>query len=355
MEVLLDVALVIVGFGLVGWVVLTAIKTFVVPRAQRVWLARAVFVIIRLPLDAWVRRHPEHTDRVFALYAPVALLALPVVWSYVIAIGFALVFYGLDVRPWSEALITSGSSLLTLGFERPESGLAVAVTFLEALIGLGVVALVIGYLPTIYGAFARREALVGSLETSAGVPPSAVEMLVRYERIGLTHRYEETWRDWTRWFADIEESHSSQASLPFFRSPQPQMSWLTAAGCVLDTAAFIDAVIDRPTTPEARLLIRQGYVTLRRIANNYGIDYPADPQQGDPISVSRTEWDAAVAQLEAAGIPLKTDREQAWRDWAGWRVNYDEPLIMLCAWMWAPPAPWSSDRRVELPRVRLFT
>ena len=44
-----------------------------------------------------------------------------------------------------------------------------------------------------------------------------------------------------------------------------------------------------------------------------------------------------------AGLPLK-DRDQAWRDFAGWRVNYDEPLIRLATLTEAPLAPWSSDR-----------
>ncbi len=344
MEMAIRIALGVVGLVLVIWVQLTAILTFVVPRAQRASLSAAIFLLIRIPFDMWVRRFPDSADGVLALYAPFALVALPIVWAFLVGVGFALQFFALGIGSWSEAFVTSGSSLLTLGFARPQGAAAMALTFCEALMGLGIVALVIGYLPTIYGAFARREVLVGSLEAPAGVPPSAVEMLVRHELIGLTHRYERIWSEWQQWFADVEESHSSQMSLPFFRSPQPGLSWVTAAGCVLDAASLLNAVVDRPATPDSRLLIRQGFLTMRRIAGNYQLPFPADPQQGDPISITREEFDAALGELEAAGVPLKADRDQAWLDWAGWRVNYDAALLGLCVITWAPPARWSSDR-----------
>jgi hypothetical protein len=49
-------------------------------------------------------------------------------------------------------------------------------------------------------------------------------------------------------------------------------------------------------------------------------------------------------QLSSAGLPIKADREQVWRDFAGWRVNYDRALILLCGLVMAPQATWSSDR-----------
>jgi hypothetical protein len=58
-----------------------------------------------------------------------------------------------------------------------------------------------------------------------------------------------------------------------------------------------------------------------------------------------------VARLAAGGVPLKADREQAWRDFSGWRVNYDMVLILLAGLTKAPPAPWSSDRAIR-PRIQ---
>ncbi|HZY07532.1 MAG TPA: hypothetical protein VFE69_07295, partial [Ilumatobacteraceae bacterium] len=39
---------------------------------------------------------------------------------------------------------------------------------------------------------------------------------------------EDLFERWEAWFIDVEESHTSQPSLSFFRSPHPQRSWITA-------------------------------------------------------------------------------------------------------------------------------
>ena len=41
---------------------------------------------------------------------------------------------------------------------------------------------------------------------------------------------------------------------------------------------------------------------------------------------------------------LKSDRDECWRNFAGWRVNYDTPLVALAGLTDAPAVPWSSDR-----------
>jgi hypothetical protein len=165
---------------------------------------------------------------------------------------------------------------------------------------------------------------------------------------------EELFRSWERWFIDVEESHTSFSALVFFRSPQPERSWITAAGCVLDTASITLAAIDRPRSGHAQIMIRTGYLCLRRLSDYFGIRYDASPSPDDPISVTRREFDLVLVELEAAGVPLKADRDQAWRDFAGWRVNYDVQLISLAALVFAPPAPWSSDRGAVSPKPKIF-
>ena len=75
----------------------------------------------------------------------------------------------------------------------------------------------------------------------------------------------------------------------------------------------------------------------------------------DPISVTRDEFDELYAKLADAGVPVRADRDQAWRDFVGWRVNYDRVLISLAAFVMAPYAPWVSDRSpiVPLPHYTL--
>jgi len=48
--------------------------------------------------------------------------------------------------------------------------------------------------------------------------------------------------------------------------------------------------------------------------------------------------------LARHGVPLKDDRDLAWQDFAGWRVNYDTVLLALCLLTTAPYRPWSSDQ-----------
>jgi hypothetical protein len=258
-------------------------------------------------------------------------------------------YWALGDGTWYESFVISGSSLLTLGFAGAEGWLNVLLIFTEATLGLIMVAILIAYLPTIYAAFARRESAVSMLEVRAGSPPSAVELLLRYNRLHGLDGLGDLWITWELWFTELEESHTSLAALVFFRSPKPDHSWVTAAGTVLDAAALTNALVDTPHNLRADLTLRAGYLALRSIADFFSIRYETHPQPGDAISISLDEFEAAVAQLRAGGVPLRTDLEQAWRDFAGWRVNYDRVLIALAHITMAPFAPWSSDRRSQDP------
>jgi hypothetical protein len=135
----------------------------------------------------------------------------------------------------------------------------------------------------------------------------------------------------------------------YFRSPHSERNWVTAAGIVLDTAALLLAVVDVPWSPRAALVIRSGSLSLRRISGTFRIPYDPNPRPDDPITISRREFDNLCVELVAADVPLKPDRDQAWKDFAGWRVNYDPVLVGLARMVVAPPARWSSDRTIELP------
>jgi hypothetical protein len=120
---------------------------------------------------------------------------------------------------------------------------------------------------------------------------------------------------------------------------------VTASGAVLDGASLRASTVDRPRSPDAELCIRAGYIALRRIADFFGVDHNPDPHWPEvSISIDRREFDQVCRELAEAGVPLKRDLEQAWRDFAGWRVNYDRVLLALAALTMAPYAPWSSDR-----------
>lgn len=337
----------------------SALRTVVVPRAESSFLTRAVFTGVRKVFDLRVRKAAawEDADRVMARYAPVALIALPAVWIGAVLLAFTPMFWALGSDFPREAFTRSGSSLLTLGFAFARDLPETVLSFAAATIGLGLVALLISYLPSIHAEFSRREVLVGQLDTRAGTPPDPAELLLRAFRIGWLDQLEDLWVEWDRWFVEVEESHSSNVALPFFRSQHPERSWITAAGCILDTAALRSSCLQLPRTFRAELCLRSGYLALRRIADAFDISYDADPRPDDPISVTRDEFDAVWDKLAAQGAPMVADPDQAWRDFAGWRVNYDFVLLRLCALVVAPVAPWSSDRspsgyRMPLRRSR---
>lgn len=343
-------AVFVVGLGTVLLVLLSAVRTVVLPRGAPVMLSRLLFVAVRKLFDLRLRfaRTYVRRDEVMAYYAPVVLLLLPGLWLTLVLAGFGGMFWAVDDGSVRDAFIMSGSSITTLGFAAPDRGFDAVLAVIEAVIGLGLVALLISYLPSIYASFQRRELQVAMLEVRAGDPPSAPTMIVRHHRIGNLDRSDALFATFEEWFADIEETHTSHPALVFFRSPLPGRSWITAAGAVLDGAALMLSTVElRTTSAQAQLCLRAGYLSLRRIADFFAIPHDPDPGPDDPISIDRREFDAVCDELRAAGVPLKDDLDQAWRDFRGWRVNYDQVLVTLAGFTMAPLAPWSSDRSVH--------
>jgi len=346
MFLLLRVIVFIFGALLVVFTLFSAIRTLVLPRAAPDAIYSLVFRLVRWIFDLRLRFSSSYLarDQIMAYYAPIALLTLLPVWLIMVTLGYTGMYWALGVPTWYEAFLLSGSSLLTLGFARANDFWQLNLVFSEATFGLLLIALLIAYLPSMYSAFQRRAAAVSLLEVRAGTPPSAVEMLLRFNRIHGIDRLTDQWRAWETWFADLQESHSSLPALVFFRAPQPEHSWITAAGAVLDAAALSRSTLDIPQDFQADLCLRAGYLALRHIADYFQITYNPDPTPGDPISISRAEFEAAYEQLASNGVPVIPDRDQAWQDYTGWRVNYDQVLIKLAELVMAPPAPWSSDR-----------
>ncbi|HET9249768.1 MAG TPA: hypothetical protein VFP13_07515 [Actinomycetota bacterium] len=345
------------GAVLVAGAIGSAVKTVVLPRATPSRITRSVFIALRwvFRLIARPRMDYRRRDRRLGAYAPVALIATLVTWLTLVLLGFTLIFWAIEQSGWLDALELSGSSLFTLGFSGPEHVITTVLIFVEAALGLFLLALLITYLPTLYGAFSRREVGITALEVRAGSPPSALEMIWRYWRLERLPEIHEVWAEWERWFVDVEETHTSYPALAFFRSSHPDNSWVTAAGAVLDGAALVLSSVEVRRDVKAEFCIRSGYLCLRAIADFFQIPYDPDPDPEDPISIRRDEWETLLMHLEEAGVPLKADREQAWRDFAGWRVNYDTVLIALASLTEAPPALWSSDRgpsRIRPPVLR---
>lgn len=340
-------AVFLIGLVVVVGALGSALRSFVLPRSAPDSLTRFVFLTIRRLFQFrlhWSRTYADR-DRVMAFYAPISLLFLPPAWLFLVTLGYTCMYWALGIETWGRAFVLSGSSILTLGFATADTLPQTVLIFTEATVGLILVAMLIAYLPTMYAAFSERETAVTMLESSAGSPPSAVELILRLHRNDGLGKLTSFWERWELWFAQLDENHTSLAALVFFRSPQPDQSWVTAAGAVLDAASLSLSTLELPFDPQAALCIRAGYLALRHIADFFRVPYNPDPHYPDqPISISRAEFDAVYELMADRGVPLKPDRDQAWLDFAGWRVNYDQSLIALATLTMAPEAPWSSDR-----------
>ena len=232
MHIAFEILLIVVGVVAVFIVLDAALRTFVLPRGAPVLFTIIIFRSVHATLSLFARpnRSYEARDRVMALYAPLALLTFPAVALVIVFLAFACFFEASEVNGWHDALLTSGSSLFTLGFERPAGLGSAFIAFTEAAIGLGLLAVLIAYLPTIYGSFSRREAMVTQLSVRAGTPPTAWRALELAHRAGYLNDLDPVWNEWMQWFCELSETHTSLGALAFFRSPNPQRSWITAAG-----------------------------------------------------------------------------------------------------------------------------
>jgi hypothetical protein len=343
--VIVDVLVFLLGVALVFTTLRSAIRTFLVPRALQAHLSRALFVSVRriFRLRANRRHSYEQRDRVMAYYAPIALFTLLTVWLLLVETGYTAMFWALHVRPLGRAFVLSGSSLFTLGFARGQGLPVETLSFTEAALGLMLLAVLITYLPSLYQAFSRREAGVTKLEVRTRSASGAGVLELSWI-VGEMEGLKELWPAWENWFVDVDESHTTFPTLVFFRSPHPEQSWITAAGTILDAASLHVSSVDAARSPDPEYMIRAGYVCLLHIAEFFNLPADKDPAATDPISVTREEYDAAWERLAAAGIPMKPDRDQAWRDFAGWRVNYDRALVSIARLVMAPVSEWSSDR-----------
>src|SRR5258706_8860073 len=218
METFIHSLVFVVGLVTVVLTLFSALSTFVLPRAARSQLNRIVFGLLRRIFEFILHftKTYELRDAIMAYYAPIGVLLLLPTWYLLILLGYAAIYWSFGMGSVFAAIRLSGSSLFTLGFDIAKTPWVTFVVFSEAILGLMLVGLLIAYLPTMYAAFSRREQAVNMLEVRAGTPPSALEMLQRFNRIHGLDKLADYWRLWEAWFADVEESHTTLPALVFF-------------------------------------------------------------------------------------------------------------------------------------------
>jgi hypothetical protein len=330
----------------------SVVSALVVPRRSRDRISRGVLVSV----DSAYRRATARVrdfarrDRILATQAPASILLQLLVWLTLFYVGFALLLQALDRGGLPSALAQAGSSLLTLGYAGPSDAPLTVVDYLAAASGLVVVALQVGYLPTLYSSFNRRETEVTLLAGRAGTPPWGPEILAR-TRFGFESGDEgavmdDFYRQWERWSADLSESHTNYPVLVRFRSPDPLASWVVALIAVLDSAALWLALSPvRAPRREARLALRMGFSALHSLAETLDMPVDRDPDPDGELQLSYTEYLHGVARIASTTFPMDRTPEQAWPDFRGWRVNYEAVAYALADRLDAVPAQWTGPRR----------
>jgi hypothetical protein len=336
------VALLIVTLG-------NVVGTLVVPRGIDSNISRwsdaavdAAFILATSRMRRKTRR-----EAIFAWQGPITLLARLSVWIVLLWTAYAFV-----LLPFAgpAAFSEAGSSMFTLGYAPPTSVVTTLIEYLAAFTGVIVVGLQVGYLPTIYAAFNRRETEVTMLTSRAGVPAWGPELLLR-TRWGIQDTdpgayLDDLFQRWERWAAEVGESHTTYVTLVRFRSPRPLSHWVTSLIAVMDAAAIHLAVApNSPPGISARLCLRMGFTALNQIAEAMRLPFDFDPDPDHPISVSRAEFGEAVAMLRGIGYPIERTDDEAWVHFRGWRVNYDRAALGIARAVDAPPAMWTGLRR----------
>lgn len=326
----------------------SVLRTLVVPRGVSSLLARGILTAARAPFTGAARllRSYRARDRLLLWSAPAGLLALLWSWLGLLIVGYALMDYGFRAeRGASTAFREAGSSLLTLGFATRGHPADTALDFAAAATGPVIIALLIGYLPTLYATYSRRESEVTLLQSRAGDPAWGPELLARHQLVTSLDALPQLYADWERWAADLSESHTTYPMLVHFRSPQPLRSWVTSMLAVLDSAALYLAMAPGRAPVEARMCLRMGFVALRDIASVEGIRYDPDPMPGTPITLPYGDFVDAYGGLVALGFPAERPVAEAWEHFRGWRVNYESVAFALARRVDAVPALWSGSRR----------
>jgi hypothetical protein len=315
----MHIVITIVGLFVVFAVLLDAFETVVLPRrVQRQyritsWFYRRTWVPWR-KITTHIKS-PSQRENFLGYFGPLSLLVLLGLWASGLILGFAMLQYGAGEHiQLSNAPITfggllyhSGETFFTLGYGDivPTSAMARFLAVVEAGMGFGFLGTVVGYLPTIYAAFSRREVQISLLDARAGSPPTAAELLGRFGNRPQQLEFDQILREWERWAGEVLESHISYPPLGFFRSQHSNQSWLGALTTILDTSSLIIAGVDNVRCEQAKVtfaMARHAVVDLAQVIRS---DY--DPQQPDRLPAD--ELARLRKTLAERGVILKKDEE----------------------------------------------
>lgn len=329
-----------------------AFETIVLPRrvTRRLRLARIYYVYSWHLWSKIARKiHTEsRRENFLSYYGPLSLIILLIIWAVGLVFGFALlqgsfgpamiattgnVNFGTD-------FYVSGTTFFTLGLGDvvPRTALARVATVVEAGVGLGFFALVIGYLPVIYQSFSRREVGISMMDAHAGSPPSALELLRRHRRGDVMAELVEHLHVWENWCGEILESHLSYPVLMYYRSQHDRQSWLAALTTILDATALLVVGID--DVPEKTAWF--AFAIAAHAAVDLGQVF-TDPENTSVDRLPPADFAKLQAQLTALGIPLH-DEDIAEERLRALRQKYEPFVIALSQQLHMPLPSWFAEK-----------
>jgi hypothetical protein len=278
-----------------------------------------------------------------------SLIFLLAVWAGSMVVGFALIFYSLG-SPFNDAtqgpsfrsdLYVSGTTIFTLGLGdvTPRSAWARELVILEAGIGLGFLAVVMGYFPVLYSAFSRREVSISLLDARAGSPPTAAELMRRHSYEGGESALTLLLVEWERWSAELLESHISYPLLCYFRSQHNNQSWISALTAVLDTSALLIADVQGYEARQAQLtfaMARHAVVDLAQI-------FSLSPVKDAPDRLSLKRYEQLYDLLCKSGVSVCRDGH-SYERLRDMRALYEGYAEALAGYLRMPLPPWIADQ-----------
>ena len=307
----------LIGLALIVVVLWDVFETIVLPRrvTRRFRLTRAFYRLVWYPWStiAHTFRKSKKRETFLSVFGPLSLLGLLVFWAVTLVFGFAVLHYAFGSNIGVSAghagffsdLYYSGTTFFTLGLGdiTPTGPAARAITVVEASVGFGLLALVIGYFPVLYQAFSRREVNISMLDARAGTPPIAAELLRRHQEGQSLESLDQFLRDWEMWAADLMESHLSYPVLCFFRSQHDNQSWLAALNTVLDTCSLVMVGIDGIPKWQAQLtfkMARHAVVDISQIFNT-------SPVKHDGARLPKKDLETLRMVLSDTGVALRNE------------------------------------------------
>lgn len=359
------VAALAIGIALTAWVFLAIVKVMLIPRGTQSWVVSGVTGFVRglatAPLS--LLRTYRLRDAWLAGVAPVSVLLQLVVYVVLLILTLGLVVYGTSDLSMLNSLYQSGATLTTLGIVQPVTVASTIVTFIAAFLGLVVIAIFIGYLMAIYGAYTSREQAMARLALIAGQPSWGPQILARGHVLRLPPEQSPDCEEWVGWITETRMNTQVNPVLSDFRSTNRNRHWVVSMLAVLDATALRISLEGRATPHQVRL-IGAGAVAAAVLresdeVHNWAVEdrvlgIVADSTGSaspDHSQLSPADLEAGWRALREVDYPLPDDLAGAERRFRAIRSVYARDVLALASHLQAVPAPWAGERSPTMPTM----